>query len=609
MQPDQQHMAAAVMGEDANNNGTNREDLNLNSNFENFENDTADNDGSNNISNNNTNNQFQFQPSEHRYANLLDRRSHIGDAKFGIAIHCTHCRQFAITAPACPCDISSDHHCISKNVLYTHYRPIISNHANSVTLVRSQCARLNCNKPVPCQSCNNEAQRLAGPPSISLSSSSSSRNNNHTTNTNCPRCHRRFCMDCTHFGGGQHDPAFLRFQLDRQERLQMQMHRHHLLLNNHNNNGAMMMPVAAAAQEQEVGMLELQLDMGLLEAQGIAMDNDDDDDDDMNMEDDDIDEREMNAILQRRRRQRADNGVGVGVGLGLGDNNNLPVVQNEQLHFNGDDHAPPVDPNPLVAAGDNANLLRVGVGVGIGGDEPPFASIGNSNLCVCSEYYTDDGDDATHNANDDVRFYCANRDQNYVPWNGEDCLLGGTTVASGRNAANHHPFEAVEAAENLNRGGGANNVNAAADGGGIVDPNVAAAAGIMGDAELALLRRDAMNAGLLLNNNPNVEGNGNGGGGFDHVENNANNLEPARLLMFRRNRMRRRFLARARGAANHDNANNANNNNNQDEAEDEFWMGMIRRLRAPPHWGRPNLLARNRNQNQNQGGEAVNGNP
>ena len=567
IQPDQQHMAAAA-------NTTN-----------NAANDFFENQNQNESP---SSCDIRFEPSSHRYANLIDRRSHIGDAKFGIAIHCTHCQQFAITAPACPCDVSSDHHCISKNFLYMHYRHLISHVDNSVTLVRSQCARLNCNKPVPCQSCNSEANKAPlGFRQV----------------RNCTRCHGRFCTDCAHcFGGynnssGNHHhqqnatqannfASFLRTQQQQQLMGDLNM--------NINMNRIGPMP------GEQAGMLELELDM----------DHDHDDDRMLGRMADNNDDGE-DVIMEvpdfanvRVRRARA--------AARMWNNERRHDVDN--IIGDEDDDVDIDDFLPEPAAVVDAAVASSSAGA-------------NNSNCVCTEYYDGirniaaaAGDDTSSlfagcciaETNDqDVRFYCANRDQNYVPWDtssDEDCchhacsnhssnmILETDAVAQLRQNPPLAAFE-VEVEDIIMHG---NNDAVIADGG---DNNN----GGMGDAEMAWMMRDG---NFWVNNN-------NNDGGLDPnniAEHNVHNLlvpeEPARLLMFRRDQLRRRFMvARARGVANGNNNNVDHNNNHQDEEEDEFWMAMIQRLRAPPHWGRPNFLAQIRNRNRGEAANAANGNP
>jgi hypothetical protein len=105
------------------------------------------------------------------------------DAKFGISIHCTHCRDFAILAPAAVC-WHSDFVCHKRGqVTYQDGKEITL----GGVLVRSKCSAPNCQKATSCPDCSH---RVWHDPYTRTGGSSHVRRSSH-----CVTCKETYCSE------------------------------------------------------------------------------------------------------------------------------------------------------------------------------------------------------------------------------------------------------------------------------------------------------------------------------------------------------------------------------------------------------------------------------
>ena len=105
------------------------------------------------------------------------------DAKFGISIHCTNCRDFAIMAPAAVC-WHSDFVCQKRGqVTYIDGKEITL----GGVLVRSKCSAPNCQKATSCPDCSH---RVWHDPYTRTGGTSQVRRSSH-----CVTCEETYCSE------------------------------------------------------------------------------------------------------------------------------------------------------------------------------------------------------------------------------------------------------------------------------------------------------------------------------------------------------------------------------------------------------------------------------
>jgi len=105
------------------------------------------------------------------------------DAKFGISIHCTNCRDFAIMAPAAVC-WHSDFVCQKRGqVAYIDGKEITL----GGVLVRSKCSAPNCQKATSCPDCSH---RVWHDPYTRTGGTSQVRRSSH-----CVTCQETYCSE------------------------------------------------------------------------------------------------------------------------------------------------------------------------------------------------------------------------------------------------------------------------------------------------------------------------------------------------------------------------------------------------------------------------------